>query len=1094
MALRVDDDDAFHALLPLCYRAHAIDNDDWNDDEQSVIANAREIVRNNVELLANVARALERAFVDARSMARTNAIAIMASMTTEDVVEKLNNEALLALCVLYANAIGDGRCAGRAARAARLCVERDASAATSQVVARAVFAQCDVKRLVLRDRLDVLTLGVRAMEVAPRGALEGAGAGASDVEAAVRAVVAAFDGERDPRVVLLLSDAWHALVRALNAFEVEGARAMEANAEELYDVAASYFPVSFTPPRTDAVKITRAQLARAVERAMVCSPTFAPFAVAHVLESLNPELGAQKMADAARATRAMGDAWGRDVMVGYLDIIWRAMRVALAHPNAVKRENDDEDDAQATTPMAIMTTMFASAWGGPELARMALSDSSARDANATMVAASACATSASSACAKTMTNGEVNASGCCGGGCGGGDARGDDARGGVVVATAGRVLGAVAAASPALAREVMCVTIKSLFDAGTIGGDDATNKASYLALMLATPALGGALDCCLRAARSGSSATMSALDDESERLVRLFSSAALGNIASAGENASDAVVLGLAGLHMMCKFPPGFGLASDAARAEACDKLVEAIVSDREGESEDDVETRLERAIDALVAAASGWDDALTRAARGVAVSRLFALVRSSELQSVRTARALRALSALARANDSIRNDVARFMCAVLIDALTTGSPGAVDVVDVCCRDEDGVFERFVTSDDAREACEALASFCMGEDHDWSSSLALDARSTMRITIAAVANSSREAQRRFAARAFANASSKPLLASATMCGLEPGIEIDITSASSAMCALANVAMTTRDAHLMRYAAAACGSMTHKFPVVVFPVPNDFTNPGAVCVISACVRARAMRRDDSMDFISIVDACLAALGDASTSPERARGAATCVGSVTSFNASNRDLNLGLKPSSHARESFLARQRAFSALAPKLARGASTAVGMERLARSLAVVELSTGVDPAITLRREFNIFPLLPDVLCAVRDDGAFADADVASSTLALVSCALDENIAGDVADVHRAASALVRALCDVATQPCELSTSYSIGIDNRERALDALSAVPRACAYAAVFPLRDFVLASAVAACDDPKRRVRRAAGRARQTWLALRA
>ena len=55
----------------------------------------------------------------------------------------------------------------------------------------------------------------------------------------------------------------------------------------------------------------------------------------------------------------------------------------------------------------------------------------------------------------------------------------------------------------------------------------------------------------------------------------------------------------------------------------------------------------------------------------------------------------------------------------------------------------------------------------------------------------------------------------------------------------------------------------------------------------------------------------------------------------------------------------------------------------------------------------------------------------------------------------------------------------------------REHALDALVAASTL-KFSAVYPSRRRALDAAVVACDDPKRRVRRAAARARQVWLKL--
>ena len=74
--------------------------------------------------------------------------------------------------------------------------------------------------------------------------------------------------------------------------------AFAAAAEELYDVVAAYFPVSFRPPPGDTIKVTHEQLASTLRDAMCASPVYAPWAVPHVLESVDPEKPARGVADA----------------------------------------------------------------------------------------------------------------------------------------------------------------------------------------------------------------------------------------------------------------------------------------------------------------------------------------------------------------------------------------------------------------------------------------------------------------------------------------------------------------------------------------------------------------------------------------------------------------------------------------------------------------------------------------------------------------------------------------------------------------------------------------------------------------------------
>jgi len=1079
-------------LARFCARRDDVDA----DDDARALASVASGVRDGDVRVIDVVVALERELCGIEPHPRARATRALAHVACELAREVLDVQSRHTLSAFFASKLSDYAVIAHAARGAVACVDAGDNEDV-EAIANGAFAGCDVQALSQADRERVLEVGVRALHANGAAAVHGAGEG--DCEKACASIIAAFDGEKDPRCVLLLSDAWVTLPQAFARCGDEGVAAYAANAEELYDVAASYFPVSFTPPRGDAIKITRRQLAEAVERAMCASPTFAPWAVPHALESLNPELGAQKMADAARAVRAMGRAWGADVMREHLDVIWRAMRAALAHPNATKNENDNIDDMRhATTPMAVMTTMFASEWGGEALARRALEDACVRDAESTLMTA---ATTKTNAC---NASGDAMDTGCCGGGCGKGTS--DDARGRLVIATAGRVLGAVAAASPALARQVTCVTMKTLLDAACVPSPTTTSSstlmttsASYLALILATPALGGALDCCARAAQGDDAGVvLSVLDDESERLVALFASAALGCLGEGDETTRrDGIVLGLAGLHMMCKFPRGFGLASDVARKNTCDKLIDAIMcDDDDDESEEDIEVRLHRAIEALVAAVSGGDDAFIRVVVSAATPRLFTSVSARKLQSTTCARAMRTLSALALANEAIRNDVASFMCGVVRDAMMSGALGVEDVVDACVRDADGVLTSGVSSDAAQKACESLAEFCIERTSSLVS--AIDLHCMMRITIAAVANCGLDAQRALATRAFASASSAPLLAAATMCGLRADT-VDVATLQRACEDLVRVATTPgTDARLVRYCAAACGSAAFKCPRARFTEPRDYDDFGASSVVRAVVRARAMKRDESPEAQALIDDVTRALGDAETCAERARGAAETLSAATGFQASEDDLALGLKPSTHAKEGFLARQRAFSQLAPVLVERAYASTGLVRLAYSYAAARLAAGVPSAVALRAQFKLFPLLPDVLSALNTNGAFAgDGDALRATLTLVGARLAEQTTDAAADVRGRAASLIHVLCDIAVVKPSTTTKTAameteISMECRECALEALIAAATTLTYADIFPLRDAVFAAVKSACDDPKRRVRRAAARARQTWLAI--
>ena len=88
----------------------------------------------------------------------------------------------------------------------------------------------------------------------------------------------------DPRNVLALCRLWQELPKAFNEAEGEEDVATTTrdhavfvvNCEEVYDIVAAYFPISFKPPQNDSVKITREELASELKAAMTATNCYAP--------------------------------------------------------------------------------------------------------------------------------------------------------------------------------------------------------------------------------------------------------------------------------------------------------------------------------------------------------------------------------------------------------------------------------------------------------------------------------------------------------------------------------------------------------------------------------------------------------------------------------------------------------------------------------------------------------------------------------------------------------------------------------------------------------------------------------------------------
>lgn len=84
-----------------------------------------------------------------------------------------------------------------------------------------------------------------------------------------------MDGEKDPRCLLASFSCVRLAAAAYQQPDVDAAP-LEMGAEELVDVLAAYFPVSFKPPPNDQHRITRQDLAAELEKTLTCCPAFAP--------------------------------------------------------------------------------------------------------------------------------------------------------------------------------------------------------------------------------------------------------------------------------------------------------------------------------------------------------------------------------------------------------------------------------------------------------------------------------------------------------------------------------------------------------------------------------------------------------------------------------------------------------------------------------------------------------------------------------------------------------------------------------------------------------------------------------------------------
>jgi DNA repair/transcription protein MET18/MMS19 len=211
--------------------------------------------------------------------------------------------------------------------------------------------------------------------------------------------------------------------------------------------------------------------------------------------------------------------------------------------------------------------------------------------------------------------------------------------------------------------------------------------------------------------------------------------------------------------------------------------------------------------------------------------------------------------------------------------------------------------------------------------------------------------------------------------------------------------------------------------------------------------------------------------------------------------------------------HGSERPLFRQRFFALTLPRVlaamasaSNGASGANHSKRPAYLSAVVHLARHVPASACFQAGEKTLPLLPEAAAILAENGSpFADRNALAAAVVLIASFFSDPRGRKALDAHADAHAgsMVQALCalagargdEAAARNGRVAPSSAreipASLEVRETSLEALVAAT-SLPFSAVYPHRRAVAAAATAALDDPKRRVRRAAARCREVWLAL--
>ena len=239
-----------------------------------------------------------------------------------------------------------------------------------------------VRSLAAKDRSLVFTIVRKLVERAGPAALD-AGVDLAEM------MVVSMDGEKDPGCLL---DAFHAAQSVLRVFlrlekgadggtDVMGRSVhvdMMRNAEdEMFDILACYFPVSFEPQEDSKRRITRDDLAGALEETLLLWPGF----YAAVLDMAEEKLGSivkQAKVDSLRLIRGLCEVdKGREVVARERRRVWAMMRQEVMKETIWLPELETTDragDYGVDGEMSAALCCLAACLGVPGVEREVLGD------------------------------------------------------------------------------------------------------------------------------------------------------------------------------------------------------------------------------------------------------------------------------------------------------------------------------------------------------------------------------------------------------------------------------------------------------------------------------------------------------------------------------------------------------------------------------------------------------------------------------------------------------------------------------------------------------------------------------------------------
>ena len=130
----------------------------------------------------------------------------------------------------------------------------------------------------------------------------------------VTGVIAAMDGEKDPRNLLVAFGLVRSMVSGLEPARGE-------MAEELFDVISCYYPITFEAPPGDKFGVTGDGLRRELSAAFCATPAFAPFCLALLADKLSSSVGNTKV-QCLKDLERCAEAYGAEPLNDHFERVW----------------------------------------------------------------------------------------------------------------------------------------------------------------------------------------------------------------------------------------------------------------------------------------------------------------------------------------------------------------------------------------------------------------------------------------------------------------------------------------------------------------------------------------------------------------------------------------------------------------------------------------------------------------------------------------------------------------------------------------------------------------------------------------------------